>query len=882
MHLIKAMLIAGLAWALPAPARAAANPAADTPAPYAVIDWPDPSNPRFVTLGGDHYLLSVRAGKQVWDARNNVFSMARGFPAHTGVERQWTALAGGTLITGRAHTEADLVHDSLIWWDPRARAFSAPLAFPPSTVVQALVPVNAQYALACLGSGKGGKRLDYDDLAASAVLIGLADGKPRIVAPTAATRAMLAAAGVRGTLDGRQIADGAAPAMPVLFDTSTCRWDVRARPPSLANVDDLTISHRRLADGRVVVTHADFVDPVARRRGTLGAPLLWDEKASRWIELPARGQGGGRPDDVSNYGIGDPVVALASTDSTHVAFLDPDSLHWIPSAQRLPDTYGPELAPLSTGEALLFTRGDGAVRRIYRVGAPQPAWPAARQSDPAGLAPSAGCAGAAGPPLPEKARFAAIAAEARRRARQEDPVAQSWSTLDRATLARMTRMPDFVALDSTAKEALIDQAGAWDLLPFDKPSDAQALWAFWYPERGIDKPVGPLGAGSGIIRRPDVFYADAGWGREAGAQVALMRCLPPPIWHVQHTEPMLWAMENGVFWGLPHEFGQCVRMQSNDNRPAPDVPLTARGAGSAAILEQKLSDYLLAQRCAGKGADSCLPLLHALISLNPDAVRLPAILNAIEPGFALATPLQIPSHLADRNGDLSAAENADLMALKRVAVHRLIFITAKLSVLLRHTAPWPPGELEQSWRKAFELGMLLHTANAMQASLHDGLNVETSAFANPWALLPKEATLSPATQEIVVRLGREYAAVPGCAPDLSGIAWLPDAFWIAFAIDKIGTEQTTCGVFSNNDGMGRRYAAALNGYPGALAPLAPLRTYLGQPGPAREEELGMLASGCPTDGKLKAGQTDPWKVCRHVWTARSSAPPAKRRPRKRR
>ena len=62
MHLTKVLMAAGLALAVTAQARPGPKTNPDLPAPYAVIEWPDLSNPRFVTLGGDHYLLAVRAG----------------------------------------------------------------------------------------------------------------------------------------------------------------------------------------------------------------------------------------------------------------------------------------------------------------------------------------------------------------------------------------------------------------------------------------------------------------------------------------------------------------------------------------------------------------------------------------------------------------------------------------------------------------------------------------------------------------------------------------------------------------------------------------------------------------------------------------------------
>jgi hypothetical protein len=368
MHLTKALMAAGLALAVTAQAQPGAKNDPDLPAPYAVIEWPDLRNPRFVTLGGDHYLLAVRAGMQVWDAKNNVFSDAKGFPRHTSVEDEWAPLAGGTLISGRSHNDADVPYDSLIWWDAQAKTFSPPLVLAASTLVHKLVPVSAHYALACLRFGNVARPAGtIDDLAARAVLLDLADGKPRIVPVTAATRALLGEAGVRGMLDGEEITDASAPAATtaaVIFNVGNCHWEMRPVPESLAKVRDLTIKHHRLPDGRIVVTQADYFDPATTSRGTLTAPLLWDEKKSGWVEFEATAQSGGSPDSVSSYGIGDPVVAVTGVGADHVEFLDPASLRWTPSAQSLPETYVPDVAPLSNGDALVFTRENGVILRL--------------------------------------------------------------------------------------------------------------------------------------------------------------------------------------------------------------------------------------------------------------------------------------------------------------------------------------------------------------------------------------------------------------------------------------------------------------------------------------------------------------------------------------
>lgn len=868
MPLTRAMPAAALALALaaaaiPVAARAGAPP---QPAPYAVFDWPSPLNPAFVRLGDDHFLLSVRAGKQVWDARNNVVGMADGFPVHTSVGRAWAPLAGGTLVSGHAHTAADLRYDVLTWWDGAAKAFSAPLAMPPLRSVQALIPLSERHALACLRT--------YTDDAADgqptvALLLELVDGTPRALAPTAAMRALLAHAGVSGMLDGEHVGGAAATPVPLVFNLANCQWEMRPLPAALAKVSKLRIDHRRLPDGRLLVAHAKFFNPATRGWGNLPAPLLWNAASGAWVASDAPLRAASSPDAVSSYGSAEPV---ASFSGTRVEFLDPGTLRSIPSAQRLSGLFMPMLAPLSNGDALLFSRADGVVLRVSPTPSGEAGKPAFHHAYPGNIGRSGDAVlvmnggsdrsphnrPAMVRPLPEEigtAQFAAIAAEARRRAREEDPEGQPWTTLDRATLARMSRMPAFVELDGVAKNALIHQAGAWDLLPFDKPSDAQALWAFWLPDRGIDKVV-VESRKQQSLNSPHVFHADAQWGPQAGAQVALMTCLAAPAWYVQHIDPMLWTIEQNGRWEQPggDDFGNCVRKQSNDLLRKASVPLTERGKTSAAILEEKLGDYLLAHACSGKGPDSCLPLLHALVSLNADSARLPAIVKTIEPSLALDSALQLPL----------AGDAAAFTAFERVLLRRLIFVTAKLQVLTRREAAWPAGELTRSWRTAWDLTAQLQQAAARQAGGRPQIQMPHRDFANPWALLPIEGGLPPSTHEAVSALGRDYAAAPGCPNGNTFIKSLPDAFWIAFVLDKMDKEQTTCGLDGALPAMQRLYVAAMQGRPDALAPLAPLRTYMARPGAARDEVAALFFLACPAGGKRKAGQRDPWNACRHL------------------
>ena len=94
------------------------------------------------------------------------------------------------------------------------------------------------------------------------------------------------------------------------------------------------------------------------------------------------------------------------------------------------------------------------------------------------------------------AEFDAALLESKRRNRhqREDAIDQPWDSLKPDQLRRMLHMPAFAALSDRSKEPLIDQAGAWNLLTFERPSEALALWAMLFPDRKIEQPSTPRSA----------------------------------------------------------------------------------------------------------------------------------------------------------------------------------------------------------------------------------------------------------------------------------------------------------------------------------------------------------------------------------------------------
>ncbi|OQA33262.1 MAG: hypothetical protein BWY57_01341 [Betaproteobacteria bacterium ADurb.Bin341] len=332
---------------------------------YAVIDWPDRS-PRYVNLGADQYLVATKAGMQVWDALRNRLRMAENWPAHSRfVEWQWARLATGTLLVAESHSDNDRPLPALVWWDAASGRFSAPLAAQPSVSVKALVRLDESHALACL-SLNDPQSGDKTPARFRAAVVEVLNPAPRW---GSASMQVLQSANIRGPVDGVGTVvepSGAAKPAPVYFNTLTCQWEIRNPPAELHNVRSLNLMHQRLPDGRIVISHADWDRVSDDKTPTLAAPLLWSESEQRWVNMVNTAQNPNGPGPFRAYGIDDLVVSMPTSGAEFVEFLDPKTLRWIRSQQRLPETYGPSVGPLSTGEALVFLWDSGG--RVLKVG----------------------------------------------------------------------------------------------------------------------------------------------------------------------------------------------------------------------------------------------------------------------------------------------------------------------------------------------------------------------------------------------------------------------------------------------------------------------------------------------------------------------------------
>ncbi len=475
-----------------------------------------------------------------------------------------------------------------------------------------------------------------------------------------------------------------------------------------------------------------------------------------------------------------------------------------------------------------------------------------------------------------KQEFDTIVAEAqtakvvRLGASARDLTRHGWRTLTPDKLKRMLKMPEFANIDERPeKETLLDQAGSWELMPLLSPSQAVAMWTRWYPN---DSKYLPTKSGAQRANSPQHFYADANWAPQAGAMIALFSCLAPPAWSVLHDDPMLWAMENGGMYEPPNafDFGVCVRKQSESGMSSFEgSPDTARGKQSAAILERLLSGQLKKVGCAGTGPDRCLPLLHALVSLNPRQRELPDLIKRLEPEFNPSTEVMIPEVLRDRRGsdtpnrqrgNLSDAERAQVRELQRATLLKVFFLTAKLPVLLDRPNEWPAGEIDRSIGAVLKHTIMMGRSKWLMQGRTNYLvsDSQSRQFADPWRIL--NATTRP--DEVAKSLfahGRLHAQVAGCGLAEQQLAGPGPEFWFGYALTKLEREANSCGAMPT-DWVAARYVQAAR-QPEKLRELEGLRAFIAKADANADTRTMVIALGkkCPQTQVAVTG--DPWGIC---------------------
>ena len=270
------------------------------------------------------------------------------------------------------------------------------------------------------------------------------------------------------------------------------------------------------------------------------------------------------------------------------------------------------------------------------------------------------------------------------RIRNEIPVSVPWRTLTPPLLSEVLRLPAMTTATDQAVKLLLDQAGAWDLLHFEKPSDILASWQRWFPSEPGFHP-NPTGW---VIPQLN-YYATGDYSDEAGAWMILSHCLPPPAWLAQNIEPMILTLEQGDNWDVArtYEFGRCIRTLSETGKiGSGNAPDTARGLRSAVVLDRKLTSYLRKNGCSGKGPDNCLVLLHALLSLTPKSPDLVSIAHSIGSSFKG----QLDTSSSMFGVATGSHSNEYAQGIRRDLVRQLLFLDAWIAILVElRTMAWP-------------------------------------------------------------------------------------------------------------------------------------------------------------------------------------------------
>ncbi len=470
------------------------------------------------------------------------------------------------------------------------------------------------------------------------------------------------------------------------------------------------------------------------------------------------------------------------------------------------------------------------------------------------------------PSLPQalsQADFTAIVAEADLAASQPrgdslvTPLPARWQTLDAARLLAIMSMPSFGQIPIPARGVLLDQAATWDLLTFQRPSDAARLWERLWPRRSNDDPhAGPNSTGIG-------YAPDPTWAPTANAMLTLFSCFPRSVW-VEGVDPLVFAERHPISWQWQNHadwdgFKKCVPQGAFFSGTEPNQ---ARLDALTKNLSETFTAELSTDGCGRSGPDDCMLLFQALSSLDPSNPRLPKLLGIIERSVHLDQRIRMPALAASSNRDgPSAAELETIEIPEAEALRRIIFLTMKLPLLLQHPTAWPVGELERVLSQATELTVLLARIQTVKTFRHPRF---ARYYSNPWQWV--DAGVDTATRKNQRDLGSTYAGREACALTGLEINGGTPSFWQGYVIENIRLGHGDCGRF-NALQLARIYRVAITTANTSereheLDVLSTIKTVLSQSGPLHEAALDDLVSVC-AEPAITEGN-DIWHLCADV------------------
>lgn len=413
------------------------------------------------------------------------------------------------------------------------------------------------------------------------------------------------------------------------------------------------------------------------------------------------------------------------------------------------------------------------------------------------------------PPAPvPAATIAEIVREAQSRFAAHTPAGVPWKSMDARRLRGLLQTELFKTAPEEVRLLLVDQAAAWDVLHFDRPSDVLAQWQRLGLSNGLEVPPEQ----QPNVRIESIWVATNDWSDEAGAALALWQCLPSQAWGQNAMPPLFHDMRYGTTWGVSQsagtDFGSCVR-KLRERAPyvamaAPEFkqayPDTERGRRAAHVLLKKLPALIREIGCKGTGPDDCVLLLQALASLGADHATLVPLLARVAPSFA--PPADMAAMLADPaapwgtptpTGAAVPAWATD-EAQARLRQTR-IYLDARLrafAVAVSPDDPLPEGEPAATIGRLFDVGVALQHFKQV-----GGRGYSWPSNDDPWSVVERMARTQPAWQEALLARGAAAAAAPGCAP-LAGVpenAYLaaPAELWLGFGARKLAKVDTSCG-----------------------------------------------------------------------------------------
>lgn len=419
-------------------------------------------------------------------------------------------------------------------------------------------------------------------------------------------------------------------------------------------------------------------------------------------------------------------------------------------------------------------------------------------------------------------------------------------------------------------------------LRFNRPSDVLATWRSWHPDEGF---AAPLSVNAKLTRDYDpprldalhgyVVLAGSNFDDEATAFVALGACLPPAAWVVFEQSPMLWVLEHGGQWKAPNDldFGGCVRKRSQENMaPGRSSPDTAGGIRAAVVLEKKLTDYLLKNRCSGKGPDDCLTLLDALLSLSPSSPRLISVLQAVAKDFPPLTGSFISPDLGVKQRVYEGPVWEKAQTIRRRLMEQVLYLTLRLRIFaVRPNQIDLPGEPAATFSRLMPLVKDLSQLDSTQANPWPHPRIDRQwPFANPWQVVPDTAAY-PAWDQAIADLGTHAAQqtvgvgrgqeCPSAPQD--SLNPLPNAYWRGYWIAALKAGPGQCPP-QGDTGWVSSYIEAADSDDIRLKRFEPLRSFLGDESRA-DAHLALVAplrAHCPM-------AKDPWEICQWAGTEES-------------